>query len=456
MSETPDPTDETGSVNEDLVIRVPRGRVSGLRRRHVRLAVVALGAVVAAALIFGLGIDFHSHTTQDQHKIEPPRDDLSPLPVADLPSTYADVPHSKPPSSAEQLNEDESMSQNRSDAAHQTAPSGREEALRQELAHLAVSIQQVGEENQQLADQISAYQAAASQEQAKIWASGLFFKMDEAPARQTSESSMEQSADRTEPPSIPNDATARTEREFQEQQSNNGMSAPINAAQPPLSDQDRKLAFLNESTAPRLDTEQPILQQPPDQTSGVYQLQAGAVIPAALLTGVNTDLPGDVVATVTAPVYDSATGNYLLIPQGARLYGTYDSQITMSQDRALLVWRRLLFPNGRSVDLDRMRGTDAAGYSGVADQVDYHTDKLAAAAVLSGVIAYAGNLARDPQDLNSSAGDVVGDAVAQQASTIGSKIIDRELNVQPTITIRPGWPVRVLVNRDFDLPPYGN
>ncbi len=245
------------------------------------------------------------------------------------------------------------------------------------------------------------------------------------------------------------------EREIQSQGERLEALLPQAPGPQPQSDQERKLAFLNGPSSPGSEPPRPVLQEPPDEKSGVYQLQAGTVIPAALLTGINTDLPGDVVATVTSPVYDSATGNHLLIPQGARLYGSYDSQISMAQDRALLVWHQLLFPDGASVNLDRMRGTDGGGYAGIADQVDYHSDKLAAAAVLSGIVAYAGNLARNPQeDVNNSSGDVVGDAVAQQASAIGSKIIDRQLNVQPTITVRPGWPVRVLVNRDFDLPPY--
>jgi type IV secretion system protein VirB10 len=116
----------------------------------------------------------------------------------------------------------------------------------------------------------------------------------------------------------------------------------------------------------------------------------------------------------------------------------------------------LLLPNGHSVNLDRMRGTDAAGYAGVADRVDYHADKLATAALLSGVVAYAGNLAGGRQTLTLTPGDVVGSAVAQQASTVGSNLVQRQLNVQPTITIRPGWPVRVLVNRDILLPTYAN
>jgi type IV secretion system protein VirB10 len=159
---------------------------------------------------------------------------------------------------------------------------------------------------------------------------------------------------------------------------------------------------------------------------------------------------------VTAPVYDSRTGTTLLVPQGARLYGGYDSHVGGNQNRALLVWHRLMMPNGRSVELDHMRGTDAAGYAGVSDAVDYHADQLALGAALSGVIAYAGNFARNGQAAQTAAADTIGDTVAQQAARTGSRIVDRQLDAQPTITVRPGWPVRVLVNRDVTLEPYAD
>lgn len=217
-------------------------------------------------------------------------------------------------------------------------------------------------------------------------------------------------------------------------------------------DQDRKLAFLNEAVFSGGGAH---LDQPYLHPRSPYEVQAGTVIPAALLTGINTDLPGDVLAAVTEPVYDSRTGRHLLIPQGAKLYGRYDSEIANGQNRALLVWHRLLMPNGRSILLDRMRGTDDAGYAGVADRVDYHADKLALGVTLSSVIAYAGNLARGDSSGSDDRGrDVIGDTVAQEASRVGSKIIDRQLDVQPTITIRPGWPLRVLVNQDVLLAPY--
>jgi type IV secretion system protein TrbI len=216
------------------------------------------------------------------------------------------------------------------------------------------------------------------------------------------------------------------------------------------SHQQEKEAFLTQAAAI-----EPYLSKPLLNPISKYELKAGSIIPSALLTAINTDLPGEVVGQVTENVYDTITGNYLLIPQGSKLLGKYQSLVSNGQNRALIVWQRLIYPNGYSIVLDGMPGTDEAGMAGLQDQVDYHLDKLAEATALSTAIAYAGNLARNPQSTNGySSSDIIGDAVAQQANRIGEKIIDRELDVQPTITIRQGWPLRVLVNKDMILQPY--
>ena len=107
-----------------------------------------------------------------------------------------------------------------------------------------------------------------------------------------------------------------------------------------------------------------------------YQLMAGTVIPASLITGLNSDLPGQVIAQVTENVYDTATGRFLLVPQGARVIGTYDSQVDFGQERALVVWQRIIVPDGSSIVIDNLPATDTAGYAGLADQVDFHTWRL--------------------------------------------------------------------------------
>lgn len=183
-----------------------------------------------------------------------------------------------------------------------------------------------------------------------------------------------------------------------------------------------------------------------------YELLAGAVIPAALQTELNSDLPGRVIAQVTAPVFDSVTGRYLLIPQGARLIGAYDSATAYGDRRLLLVWNRLILPNGWSIALQGMEGTDASGASGVRDRTDHNLARLAGAVALSAIISVVANEAEgdDQQSLTPS----IGDAAAQEAARTGGRIVDRELEVRPTLRVRAGAPVRVLVTRDIVLRPY--
>lgn len=186
-----------------------------------------------------------------------------------------------------------------------------------------------------------------------------------------------------------------------------------------------------------------------------YELKAGSTIAAALVTGLNSDLPGLVVAQVTQPVYDHATGRIVLIPQGARLIGKYDSQVGYGQDRLLLVWTRLIYPSGRSVDLGGMVGADAAGASGLSDKVDTHLPVLARAIGLSTLISIGGaaaqnSLARSSDNLVLQDG---AGGVAAQASQTGQRLVERDLQRSPTLRIRPGHPVRVMVDKDLILPP---
>ncbi|MCR9193840.1 MAG: conjugal transfer protein TraI [Hyphomonas sp.] len=181
-----------------------------------------------------------------------------------------------------------------------------------------------------------------------------------------------------------------------------------------------------------------------------FLLQAGTVIPAALVTGIRSDLPGLITAQVTQNVYDSPTGRFLLIPQGARLIGEYDDGIGFGQRRILLVWTRLILPGGRSIVLERQPGADTQGFAGLEDQVDNHWWSIARAAVLSTVLNVGAELAADDEDpilgaIRDGAQDTVGDA--------SQRIVDRQLDVEPTLTIRPGFPVRVIVTRDLIIEP---
>lgn len=184
-----------------------------------------------------------------------------------------------------------------------------------------------------------------------------------------------------------------------------------------------------------------------------YEIKAGDVIPAALVTALNSDLPGRVIAQVTAPVYDSVTGEHLLIPQGSRLIGTYDNGTSYGDNRLLLVWNRLILPSGWSINLTDMNATDPGGAAGARDRVDNHLARLGIAIGLSAIISVVANEAEGDDD-NNSLSQSVGDAAAQQAAQTGSRIVDRELEVRPTLRVRAGAPVRVLVTRDIQLRPY--
>ena len=215
-----------------------------------------------------------------------------------------------------------------------------------------------------------------------------------------------------------------------------------------LVSQDHKLAFLNGSVDRR--TTSPDRVQP---AASKYILQAGAVIPAALITGLRSDLPGQVTAQVTEDVYDSLTGRFLLIPQGARLVGRYDAQIAFGQTRALLVWTRLIMPNGRSIVLERQPGADAEGYAGLEDEVDNHWGMLFKAAILSTVLSI-GSEAGMSGSNNGSLAEAIQQGMSQSFNQAGQQVVSRSLNVKPTITIRPGFPVRVMVTQDLVLEPY--
>lgn len=183
-----------------------------------------------------------------------------------------------------------------------------------------------------------------------------------------------------------------------------------------------------------------------------FVLQAGSVIPAALITGIRSDLPGQITAQVTQHIYDSPTGSMVLIPQGTRIIGEYSNDVGFGQRRVLLVWNRLIFPNGRSIVLERQSGADAQGYAGLEDGVDYHWWDLAKAAGLSTLLSVGAELIKDDderliQAIRNGAQDTINDA--------GQQIVQRQLQVRPTLTIRPGFPVRVIVTRDLVLEPYG-
>ena len=199
-----------------------------------------------------------------------------------------------------------------------------------------------------------------------------------------------------------------------------------------------------------------------------FVLRTGSVIPGVLISGVNSELPGTIIAQVSQNVYDTPTGQYLLLPQGSRLVGAYSSNVGYGQDRVFIAWQRIIFPDGRALDMGSQPGTDGGGYAGFSDQVDNHYLRTFGSAILLsavvGGVSYSQQLAQSvpaantnlnasaysnnglQQNLSQSLGNVFGNVIAQ--------MIQKNLNVAPTIKIRPGYRFNILVVKDFEMTPY--
>lgn len=181
-----------------------------------------------------------------------------------------------------------------------------------------------------------------------------------------------------------------------------------------------------------------------------WTLQAGSIIAASLITGLNSDLPGLVTAQVTENVYDSVTGRTLLIPQGSRLIGSYDSVVAFGQSRALVVWQRIILPDGSSIQIDNVPATDTQGYAGLSDRIDRHTWQLLKGVALSTLLGVGTELSFG--DTESDLVRAIRESAQQSGSRAGDQLVTRDLNVQPTLKVRPGWPLRVVVHKDIVLP----
>jgi type IV secretion system protein VirB10 len=187
-----------------------------------------------------------------------------------------------------------------------------------------------------------------------------------------------------------------------------------------------------------------------------YEVKAGTVIPGVMVTGINSDLPGQIVGQVRQNVYDEVSRRRILIPQNARLIGTYDNGVTMGQERVLIAWTRIIYPDGSSVDLGRMPGADQAGYAGFADQVNNHLGKVFTNALLLSVFS-AGIQLSQPQAQNgdnTNNNQVVASSIGQQMGELGSEMARRGLNIAPTIEIRPGYNFNIMVTKDMILQPW--
>lgn len=216
---------------------------------------------------------------------------------------------------------------------------------------------------------------------------------------------------------------------------------------PPTTRQSGKVDFVR--TLDRAGDQNPHFVAP---QASPYTLAAGSVIAASLITGLNSDLPGLVTAQVTQNVYDSATGRILLVPQGARLVGNYDSVVAFGQRRALIVWQRLILLDGSSLRIDNAPATDAAGYAGLEDRVDFHTWSLLRGIGLATLLGVGTELSMGGE---SDLVRAIREATQQNAARAGDQIVQRNLDIQPTITIGPGAPVRLVVHKDLVFAPPG-
>lgn len=196
---------------------------------------------------------------------------------------------------------------------------------------------------------------------------------------------------------------------------------------------------------------------------GVYQqsrpntLLAGSIVPVTLITGINSDVAGDVVAQVRQDVYDSVTGETLLIPQGARLIGVYDGSTKNGQSRIGVAFTRIIFPDGNFVEIDKQKGTDSSGYPGLADKVDNHTGRLVGAGVMTSLLSAAAQIAAGNTNTsnNTTFGQLAVQGAASNLMNAGGELLKRDMQITPTITIRPGIQFTVFINKDLTLPAYG-
>ncbi|MDY7098505.1 MAG: TrbI/VirB10 family protein [Pseudomonadota bacterium] len=209
--------------------------------------------------------------------------------------------------------------------------------------------------------------------------------------------------------------------------------------------QSRKLAFAGETAGNDIYNPNRI-----EDPASPYQVMAGTLVAASLVTGINSDLPGTIVAQVTQPVYDTVTGKYVLIPQGSRLIGRYQSEVSFGQDRALVTWDRIIFPDGSSIVITAP-GADAQGFAGLSDRTDHHWDRVFVAAGLATILGIGAELGSDGDGGLERA---IRRGTTDTISQAGQRVVERNLGIQPTIKVRPGWPVRVVVTRDLILRPH--
>lgn len=213
--------------------------------------------------------------------------------------------------------------------------------------------------------------------------------------------------------------------------------------------QGRKEAYFNEDHAsPYLPTRKEAARSP-------YEVKEGSVIPGVMISGINSDLPGQIIAQVSQNVYDSVSGQHLLIPQGTKMVGSYDSFVAVGQDSAMVAWRRLIFPDGMSLELLNMPGADMGGYAGFRDQVNNHYFRVFGGAIMMSFLGAGFQMTQPkPSGQYPSNQEIVAAEVSRNISQVGIELARRDMRIQPTIEIRPGYKFNIMVRRDMILEPY--
>jgi type IV secretory pathway VirB10-like protein len=231
-----------------------------------------------------------------------------------------------------------------------------------------------------------------------------------------------------------------------------GGTTVIPPANPNANDQTGKQGFLAQSGSTRSDDYLNAGIQHPESP---YEVIAGTVIPGTMIGGIDSDLPGEIIGQVRENVYDTATGKYLLVPQGSRLVGVYSSAVTYGQTRVLVAWNRLIYPNGDSIDLGQMPGSDVGGYAGFNDEVNNHYLRIFGSAILASLFSAGAQLSQ-PQNSNGNVNStqILAASLGQQANTVGTMLISRGLDIQPTLTIRNGYLFNIMVTKDMVLQPW--
>jgi type IV secretion system protein VirB10 len=191
----------------------------------------------------------------------------------------------------------------------------------------------------------------------------------------------------------------------------------------------------------------------PEVPRTAFELRAGFVVPATLISGINSDLPGQIVAQVAQNVYDTPTGRYLLLPQGSRLIGSYSSDVAYGQARVLVAWQRIVFPDGKAMDIGAMPGADGAGHAGFSDKTNNHYFRLFGSALLMSAVT-AGITYSQRQNDNSyrnapTASSALSEALGQQLGQVTAQLIAKNMNIAPTLEIRPGYRFNVIVVKDL-------